>query len=91
MCGICCPLGLISMSVKPKISQDFWKINTYVEVLDNKKGFNGEFLIDSVVFTKDTNGTTTQLNIVNKGTYTLDIKQALTKARVNNFGNQFQS
>jgi len=72
-------------------NKDFWKINTYVEVLDNKKGFNGEFLIDSVVFTKDTNGTTTQLNIVNKGTYTLDIKQALTKARVNNFGNQFQS
>ena len=72
-------------------NKDFWKINTYVEVLDNKKGFNGEFLIDSVVFRKDINGTTTQLNLVNKGSYTLDIKQALTKARVNNFGNQFQS
>jgi prophage tail gpP-like protein len=73
-------------------NRDFWKINTYVEVLDEKKGVNGEFLIESVTFSQSPeNGTITQLQLVNKGSYTLDIKQAIQKLQRNNFGNQFSS
>ena len=73
-------------------NRDFWKINTYVEVLDEKKGVNGEFLIESITFSQSPqNGTITQLQLVNKGSYTLDIKQAIQKLQRNNFGNQFSS
>lgn len=73
-------------------NKDFWKINTYVEVFDEFSNMNGEFLIESVTFRKDaTRGTTTSLTIVNKGSFTLDIEQALIKQRVNNFGNRFQN
>lgn len=72
-------------------NRDFWKINTYVEIFDDFADVNGEFLIESVTFKQDTNGTTTDLTIVNKGSFILDPKQAVIKARVNNFGNRFQS
>ena len=71
-------------------NKDFWKINTYVELLDEKKDFNGEFLIASVSFKKDNTGTFTDLTIVNKGSHTLDIEKAILRLNRNNFGSQFQ-
>lgn len=71
-------------------NKDYWKINTYVELLDEKKDFNGEFLIAEVNFTKDINGTFTNLKIVNKGSHTLDIEKAIKRLSRNNFGKQFQ-
>lgn len=71
-------------------NKDFWKINTYVELLDEKKDFNGEFLIAEVTFTKDNKGTFTSLKIVNKGSHTLDIEKAIKRLNRNNFGKQFQ-
>lgn len=71
-------------------NKDFWKINTYVQVLDDKRGLNGEFLIASVKFVKDNSGTYTTLTIVNKGSYIVDIEKAIKRLNRNNFASQFQ-
>lgn len=70
---------------------DFWRVNTYVDLLDdtrnpNGKIIDGEYLIESVEFNQSvTSGTTTKLTIVPKGTYTLDIDKSLELLSKNNF------
>ena len=65
-----------------------WDINTLVEVRDDKCQIYGVFLINSVTFTKDlSGGSITTLTLVNKGSYTLDIKEAINI----NSSNQFAS
>jgi prophage tail gpP-like protein len=82
-----CRLQGISFSENNK---DYWKINTYVQVSDDQRDVNGDFLIESVTFTKSNNGTFTDLSIVNRGSYTLDTERAIKRLKRNNFGAIFQ-
>ena len=61
-----------------------WEVNTLVRVKNELQKIDNEMLIESVEFTKDMSGTITNLVLVNKGTYTTDIKEAtksITKSR----------
>jgi prophage tail gpP-like protein len=53
-------------------SGDIWKFNRTVNIKDDKCSVDGEFLISGVRFVKSNQGSTTELSIVNKGSYTTD-------------------
>lgn len=64
---------------------DIWKINQTVNIKDDKCSLDGEFLISEVTFIKSLQGSTTQLNIVNKGSYTIDPLALVSKDLGNDF------
>jgi prophage tail gpP-like protein len=66
-------------------SGDIWDINQTVNIKDDKCSLDGEFLISGVTFTKSNDGSTTQLTIVNKGSYTTDPLSLVSK----DLGNEF--
>lgn len=62
-----------------------WKINTLVQVRDDKCQLDGEFLIQGVTYTKSGAGSFTDLSVVNKGAFTLDTETAVQQVSSNNF------
>lgn len=62
-----------------------WKINTLVQVRDDKCQLDGEFLIQGVTYTKSGAGSFTDLSVVNKGAFTLDTETAVQQVSSNDF------
>jgi prophage tail gpP-like protein len=56
-----------------------WQINRNIVVKDDKCSLDGEFLISSVSFKKSLQGSITELEIVNKGSYTIDPLSLVSK------------
>lgn len=66
---------------------DLWQPNKLVAVLDDKCQLDGQFLIKGVTYNKDLeNGTTTRLDIVNRGTFNLDPDKVTKDLESNDFG-----
>lgn len=71
-----------------KKSTDLWQSNKLVQVLDDKCQLDGQFLIKGVTYSKDLdNGTTTKLDIVQRGTFNLDPDKVTKDLASNDFGN----
>ena len=71
-------------------STSLWEINKLVKVLDDKCLVDGQFLIKSVIYNKDLNaGSTTTLEIVNRGTFNLDPDVQILDRASNDFGSQW--
>ena len=52
--------------------KELWKINNIVQINDDKFQINGLFLIEAVTFSKDLNGSFTDLSIVKRGSFSAE-------------------
>ncbi len=75
-----------------KKSTSLWQPNTLVKILDDKCLLDGQFLIKGVTYNKAINGgSTTTLNIVNRGTFNLDPDIIVTELDSNDFASQLSN
>ncbi len=51
---------------------NIWQINKLVNINDDKCQLNNQFLISGIVFNKSLQGSTTEITVVNKGSFTSD-------------------
>ncbi len=72
-----------------KKSTSLWNINKLVKVLDDKCLLDGQFLIKDVTFNKSVEeGSTTTLNITNRGAFTLDPETIVKELDSNDFASR---
>lgn len=75
-----------------KKSTSLWQPNTLVKVLDDKCLLDGQFLIKGVIYNKAINGgSTTTLNIVNRGAFNLDPDIIVAQLDSNDFASQLSN
>ncbi len=71
-------------------SQSLWEPNKLVKVNDDKCLVEGQFLIKGVTYDKSVdNGSTTTLDIVNRGTFNLDPDLQIKNKEENDFGSRW--
>lgn len=72
-----------------KKSTSLWQVNKLVKVLDDKCLLDGQFLIKDITFNKsEGGGSTTTLNIINRGAFTLDPDIIVDELNSNDFASQ---
>ena len=64
-----------------------WRVNSLVDVVDDIKNVIGRYLIKSVKYTKNENGTKSEMVLIDKKAYTESLFEPLVK-RIKGSGNK---
>ncbi len=69
-----------------RAGKELWRINTLVQIKDERCQIDGQFLIKGVTYRKDLNGSFTELSIVEKGAFSAEPQVSKSSSTGNSFG-----